>query len=256
MNKRRRRPAPEEQLLLPLAWLTEDEFADALVARGADVRRVRFKENRSRLVSLSHDRSVLNAHACFRTASDDVLDAIADFVRAPARSPAYRNAIARMRAWWDAQAERPAPGELGWQPPPCCATDEQRRFLRDLYRRLNEERFASVLPTDVPLRLSDRMTRRFGHVQYGRANGSRRIDEIALNADLLLRGNERHLVDTLLHEMAHAEAWLVNGHRDHGRPWRAIARRVGCEPRACSTVRIRRRGKRQRPASTVPSLAP
>ncbi|MGH7504539.1 MAG: SprT-like domain-containing protein, partial [Longimicrobiales bacterium] len=61
-------------------------------------------------------------------------------------------------------------------------------------------------------------------------------------------------VDTLLHEMAHAEAWLLHAHREHGRPWRTVARRVGCEARACSTVRIRRRRRRERPAETVPNV--
>jgi hypothetical protein len=65
--------------------------------------------------------------------------------------------------------------------------------------------------------------------------------QLALNIDLLLPGNEKALLDTMLHEMAHVEAWLVHGHREHGRIWRDVARRVGCEAKACTHMRMRRR---------------
>jgi hypothetical protein len=248
----RRRGIAEEQLWLPLALLTEEEFVRALAQRGAEVRRVRFKNNRSRLISHSREHGVLNVHACFRSANDDLLDAIAAFILLPSSSAGYRESIERMRAWWDGQAAAPEAHD-GARAPVCCGTDEQRTFLRTLYARLNAERFRGALPRTVPLRLSSRMKRRFGHVQYGR-NGGRTVEEIALNVDLMLPGNERHLLDTLLHEMAHVEAWVEYGHREHGPVWRAIARRVECEPRACSRVRIRRRSRAAAPATGVPSL--
>jgi hypothetical protein len=251
---RNRRRAVEEQLWLPLALLSEEDIARNLRNRGADVRRVRFKENRTRLISLSRDHGVVNIHACFRSASDDVLDAIAAFVRAPAGSTEIRDAIRRMRAWWDGQVVAPDEATRALEPPPCCATDEQRSFLRELYDRFNIERFDGRLPREIPIRLSSRMTRRFGHVHYGRARAARSVEEIALNADLMMRGNERHLIDTLLHEMAHIEAWLVHAHREHGPTWRAIARRVGCEARACSRARMRRRSRKSTPATAVPVI--
>jgi predicted SprT family Zn-dependent metalloprotease len=75
----------------------------------------------------------------------------------------------------------------------------------------------------------------------------------ALNVDLMLETKEQALVDTLLNDMAHAEAWLMHGHRGHGGVWRAIARRVGCEARACSDMRIRRR-RRNTDLTRVPLL--
>jgi hypothetical protein len=118
----------------------------------------------------------------------------------------------------------------------------QQRFLLEAYRRLNAHLFAGRLPDVIPLRLSQRMARRFGHVEYRRTRGTaREIGELAINIDLLIGGNERHLLDTLLHEMAHVEAWVVHGQRGHGPRWRTIAQRVGCEVRALSRVRIRRR---------------
>src|SRR5690606_17531903 len=80
----------------------------------------------------------------------------------------------------------------------------------------------------------------------------RAVLEIALNVDLMLRANDRHRLDTLLHEMAHAEAYLLHGERGHGAHWRRIARRVSCEPRACSDVRIARRRRRADPVTRVP----
>jgi hypothetical protein len=254
---RRRKGADDHQLTLSLVWLSEEEFAGALQARGAcAIRRVRFKPNRTRMVSLSGDRRSLNIHHCFRAASHDVLDAVAAFVRLPSRSAEYRDAIRRMRMWWDRQRHPDDPLlTQSARPRACCATAEQREFLLRTYERLNRTRFCGALPDIVPLRLSNRMSRRFGHVYYATArNGSRMIEEIALNVDLMMEGNEAHLLDTLLHEMSHAEAWLLRGHREHGEEWREIARRVGCEAKACSMVRIRRRRGKRTPVTRVPRL--
>jgi hypothetical protein len=244
----------DEQLSLPLADLDEAGMLRVLHARGAtSLRHVRFKRNRSRMISLSADHSSLNLQECFRAAPGPVLDAIAAFVCAPSHNAEFRRAVARMRRWWDGQ-EGEDPGS-GATPTRSCATAEQGAYLAVLFRRLNALHFAGTLPQDVPLRVSDRMSRRFGHIHYTRRDGQRSVAEIALNIDLFLRGNERHLEETLLHEMAHAEAWLVHGHRGHGGVWRTIARRVACEDRACSRVRIRRRLDGAR-VTDVPDLAP
>lgn len=253
----RRRAADDQQLALPLCWLSETAFLAALRERGAhSLRSVRFRDNRTRLVSLSADGVRLNVHEAFRAAPADVIDAIAVFASAPHRNMAYRRAITRLREWWESQTVGlESPGASGRAGRSCCATPEQQRFLEDLYRELNRTHFGEALPTDVPLRLSPRMSRRFGHVQYGRTrDGRRRVEELALNVDLLLPGNERHLIDTLVHEMAHVEAWVLHGHRGHGAVWRGIARRVGCEAAACSSVRIRRRRRSTPPVTSVPSI--
>lgn len=240
LKSRRTRP-DESQLALPLAWLGEDAFIRALKARGVDgVLRIRFRPNRTRLISLSADGHSLNLHECFRGSPDNVIDAIATFLSARNGSREQRVAVRVMRAWSEGQVADDAGA------PPrvrvTAGTSAQQRFLADIYRLLNLHLFDSRLPDGVPLRLSNRMARRFGHVEYRRVKGAgREIAELALNLDLLIEGNERHLLDTLLHEMAHVEAWVVHGHRGHGAVWRQIARRVGCEVRALSWVRIRRR---------------
>jgi hypothetical protein len=257
MRFRKGNGVADAQLSLPLAWLSEEALLAALRTRGAgSLERVRFRPNRTRLVSLSADGRSLNVQTAFREAPSEVLDAIAVFASSRRADARYREAIRRLRAWWDLRAvDDETVRGAGGPRAACCGTAEQQAFLRSAYERLNRHCFGGGLPDDVPLRLSARMSRRFGHVYYGRAgDGTRRVEEIALNVDLMISGNEAHFLDTLLHEMAHAEAWLLHGHRDHGRIWRRIASRVGCQPRACSAVRIRRRRRRTPAVTTVPTL--
>lgn len=241
----------DHQLSLSLSWLSEDEVLGALRLRGIHfIAQIRFRPNRSRLISLSADRRRLNLHECFRAAPARVLDAVASFTSAPARSRAYREAIEQMREWHEGQVAEYGLGE----PLASCGTAAQVRYLEAVYAQLNRTHFGGALPATLPIRLSDRMSRRFGHVSYARTTtGERKVAELALNLDLLLKGNERALLDTLLHEMAHIEAWLVHGHRDHGRLWRDVARRVGCEAKACTHMRLKRR-KAGAPPLDVPVL--
>lgn len=254
--RRRTRPlADRYQLALPLAWLTEAEFIEALRKRGVrGIRRVRYRPNRSRLISLSLDQHSLNLHECFRGANDRVIDAIATFLRGSPGTMTHRESVRIMRLWSEGQLpEEPHPAV----PVPAqrsAGTRAQVAFIHAAYRHFNREWFGNRLPPDVNIRLSSRMTRRFGHVEYRRGrSGERRIVEIALNIDLLLEANERHLVDTLLHEMAHVEAWVVFGHRGHGEPWRRVAQRVCCEVNAASRMRLRRRRKSEE-VKRIPDL--
>jgi hypothetical protein len=239
---RRRRSGPDEaQLALPLAWLAPDQLIRALGERGVNgIERVRYKRNRTRLISLSADHRSLNLHECFRGAPDSVIDAIASFLGAPNGSVEQRRAVHVMRRWSEAQV--PEGDDAAPRRRTSAGTTAQQKFLLDAYHRLNAHLFENRLPDVIPLRLSGRMARRFGHVEYKRTRGStREIGELALNVHLLIRGNERHFLDTLLHEMAHVEAWVLHGHRGHGVVWRQAAHRVGCEVRALSWVRIRRK---------------
>lgn len=253
MNPRRRarQVDSDHQLSLALSWLSEDELLGALRARGAAfLREIRFRPNRSRLISLSADRRRLNLHECFRAAPARVLDAVASFTTAPARSRTFRDSIEQMREWHEGQVAEYGLGD----PLASCGTPKQLRYLESVYARLNASHFRGTLPESLPIRLSDRMSRRFGHVSYARTpRGERKVAELALNIDLLLPGNERALLDTLLHEMAHIEAWLVHAHREHGLIWREVARRVGCEAKACTHMRLRRR-RSDAPVMDVPVL--
>ena len=251
---------------LPLTRvLSPDAFVRALRARRVrGIERVVFKNNRTRIITLGRDGVTLHLHACFSESPDSVLDAIAMFLRAGRRSTAYRSAIATLRDFWTdkgqaggwAAEEDDAAIIRGVRRLPCVGTPEQIAFLRQLYRRYNAIHFNGVLPDGIRLRVSDRMASRFGHMRYHTCNtGERLALEIAVNVSLFLPGNDTNLLDTMLHEMTHVEAWLEHGDRGHGRVWRSVARRVGCEPRACSAKSIRRRRRGSAPITRVPSIA-
>lgn len=271
---------------------THEGFLAELRRRGATaIRRVVFRHNRTRLLSISRDRVTLNAHICFLAAPPEVLDAVARFVTADPRTAAHRRAVEALRAWPGVEdglsaARARRPPRRSSRPVDCCASPEQREFLSELYARLNATRFGGRLPADLPLRVSARMARRLGQVRFesgtgaapaeaarasahGAGNGESLpaqertpggtagvggIVDLALSADLFVEGNDRELLDTMLHEMAHVEAYLVAGHKGHGGPWKAVARRVGCEPRACTRRRIHRRRRGTPVPGRVPKL--
>jgi hypothetical protein len=245
----------------PEPRFTADSLLRMLARRGC--RRlddVRFKKNRGRIISLSKDGRTLHVHACFQDAPDEVVNAVVTFLKAGRRSYAYRESIRVMRDHFDAHGPKYAPITAEEEDHrvkrdidrlPCVGNAEQRAFIREAFARYNSGLFGSKLP-NVKLRLSDRMRSRLGHIRYHTTSTNERIVlELALNIHLLLPGNEAILLDTLLHEMTHMEAWLVHGERAHGADWKAIAKRVGCEATACSTQSIRRRRK-GKPVISVP----
>jgi hypothetical protein len=245
-----------------MVTLTPEDFLAELRARGASgLCRVAFRRTRSTIFSLTRQGRVLNLNAAFATAPPELLDAFAVVATSgPRRTRAYDRAVRAIRNWpplaaalEEARARHAADGNgRAPRPAPCCGTPAQRAYLRELYARLNHACFGSRLPPDLPIRLSDRMRRRLGQIRYDDGAGERAVLEIALNVDLMLQANDRHRLDTLLHEMAHAEAYLLHGERGHGLHWRRIARRVGCEARACTHARIARRRRRHVPVTRVP----
>lgn len=240
---------------------TEDSLLETIRTRsGRDLERLCFKANQVRLLSLSRDGTTLYLHACFRSAPPEVVAAVAAFLRSSPGTSSSHRAAARLREYArpHLRSNGGAPSRPPTPPTPgrCCGTPAQRQFLSALYREFNRTYCDDRLPATLPLRFSNRMRRRLGHIRYYReADGRRTVIELALNIDLMLEGSERQLRDTLLHEMAHVEAWLVHGHRGHGAPWRRIARRLGCEPRACTRAVVRTRPAGSRPTTRVPLRA-
>jgi hypothetical protein len=253
-----------------MAARTERQLLTLLHRRGATrLRNVRFKANRSTIWSLTQDGAVLNLHVAYRTAPLDVLDHFAVIARDAYRETTeYRAAVAAVRTWeglqlelrriWREHRRRPRQGKSrtrrSSRAAPCCATHEQTVYLRRLYRYLNRTRFDGRLPDEIPIRLSNRMKTRIGQMVPGIRNGIRHVVEIALNVDLMLEGNGRERIDTLIHEMAHAADWLFRGGLDHGRSWRAWARYAGCKETACADAPIRRRGRNTVSVTRVPRL--
>lgn len=240
--------------------------------RGARrLRRVTLRRNRSTIWSLTQGATTLNLHEAFARAPGRVLDALAVIARdAPRDAEAIREARRVVREWPGltraleaARLEATERRRLverrgdGDGPTDCCATPEQRRYLRRIYRYFNETRFGGRLPATVPLRLSNRMRTSLGHMLPGvRPDGRRYVAEIALNVDLMLAGNGPERVDTLLHEMAHAADWLFNGNRGHGPTWKAWARKARCRPDREYRRPVKRRRRRSDAVTRVPPLPP
>ncbi len=217
--------------------LADDPILTALRARGSGIRRVRYRSNRSVLLSVSRDGQTLNSHACFRDAPPEIVDAMVAVVTIRRDTRSRREALRKLREWEGTRRglERARRRKPRRDRP---VNGRETEPLRQLFRELNADRFGGELP-EIPLRVSRRMTRALGTVRYGDgADPARWVMEIAISADLLRPGNRAALEDTMLHEMAHAEAWLRHGHKGHGRPWRRIAERVGCRPRAVNDVRV------------------
>jgi hypothetical protein len=253
-----------------MAARTDRQVLTLLRRRGASrLRRVTFKANRATIWSLTQGGAVLNLHVAYRTAPLYILSHFATIVREASRPTlAYRAAVSAVRLWdglelelrriWSEhrkRARRPsrrrrrAPG-VG----PDCATEDQKTYLRHLYRYLNRTRFDGRLPAGIPIRLSNRMTTRIGQMLPGTSDGMRYVIELALNVDLMLEGNGRERIDTLIHEMAHAADWLFSGNLDHGPSWRRWARYAGCSEALCSAEPIRRRARGMRRVTRVPRL--
>jgi len=226
---------------------------------------VRLKENRATIWSLTQRGRVLNLHAAFASAPARLLRDIATIANEAHRpSPAYRRAARRVAEWPPLHRElqrlrvqshryrRPGSRDMGVGP--CCATPAQRVYLRKLYNYLNRTRFNGRLPASVPLRLSNRMRISLGQMVPGLRDGKPVVVEIALNVDLMLPGNGRARLDTLIHEMAHAADYLFDGQTGHGHSWKKWARRAGCAAEACTASPIRRRRRRDNTVTRVPPL--
>lgn len=209
--------------------------------------KVRLKANRRVVLSWACDDRTLHVHACFVHAPHAVRQALAraatEMRRGARHSPAYKT----LHAWLDGpgrakfaeavkrkKARKPAGRprrKRSRRPRTCQGTEGQQAFLRDAFQHFNRSRFADSLP-DMPLWIRTRMRRTLGDCRVETRDGGRRgVRGISIQADLFLPGNEHLLAQTLIHEMAHAKAWLDHGDRGHGPAWEAAAMRAGCLPR-------------------------
>lgn len=244
--------------------LTTTDFLAALRRRGASrIHCVRFRNNRSTIWSITQRGTVLNVHAAFRSADEEILDAFAVLaIEGEIRSVCAHEASDTISAWpplhheiATLRAEHARRSRTDQDASACCATTEQRAYLRALYRYFNTTRFSNLLPDDLPIRLSNRMRSSLGHMRVADdGSDDRRVVEIALNVDLMLPGNGAERADTLLHEMAHVADYLETGQAGHGRSWRAWARRAGCKPTTLYDRPVRQRRPRSRVVDRVPPL--
>lgn len=230
-------------------------------AGAAELDRVRLRDNRSTIWSLTSGGRALNLHRAFAAAPSPVLHDLATIAREAHRgSTAFRVAARAVREWppllealHDTRRRKDAGGGRA-RPGRCCGSPAQLVYLRHLYQWLNEVRFDGLLPARMHLRLSNRMKTRLGQMAPGYREGRPVVLEIALNVDLLLEANDRLLLDTMVHEMAHVADWLFDGEVGHGRSWRDWAEYAGCEPSACTRADFQRRPRGTRTVTRVPAL--
>ena len=250
--------------------LSSHELLNELRGRGARrLRRVTLRSNRSTIWSLTQNATALNLHQGYAVSPPDVLDAFATIVKNRARDidevwearevvrewPGLTPFLEEAQAAHAGKRRAQALCEDGGGMTHCCGTPEQRAYVRAIYRYFNHTRFGGALPGDIPVRLSNRMKSSLGHMLPGhRERDGRYVAEIALNVDLLLRGNGAERIDTLLHEMAHAADYLRGGERGHGASWRDWAMRVGCRPDREYDRPVVRRRRRSDVVTRVPPL--
>ncbi len=77
----------------------------------------------------------------------------------------------------------------------------------------------------------DNAVRRFGCCHYGGRKGY----FISLSRKLVAINDEPQVLDTILHEIAHAMDFEERGDTDHGPNWRRIAIEIGCNGERCYT---------------------
>ncbi len=214
------------QLELPLR--PEPDSPDRLLARLrrqglTSLSTVTLHYNRSVMVSLGA-RGRLRLHRGYAWAPDDVLAAVAGFLR-PGAGRAERAAARAALLAFPVESFAPSSRPLVRRPEaPRPGDDRLLARLRDLHDQLNGDYFGGRL-TRIPIRLSSRMRRRLGELRVDRSSGT--AEEIGIARRHLRRDGWPAVRDTLLHEMVHqwqAESALPV---DHGREFRrmALARR-------------------------------
>jgi predicted SprT family Zn-dependent metalloprotease len=97
------------------------------------------------------------------------------------------------------------------------------------FDRVNAAHFDGVLPT-VPIYLSGRMRRRNGHF-------AAHPPEIVISRHLCTHGEHGEAEETMRHEMIHLWQHASGARPDHGKAFRAWARRLDVHPRATRPVR-------------------
>lgn len=204
-----------------------DEAATLAVVNsaGAGFRRVVFTRNRRVMASVAGRGEALRLNAAFASAPEEVLAAVAALFSARDRRKRNRarEAVRRFVASIPAQPAGPRRARRA------AAGDGPRvERLRAEFERVNREHFGGSLP-EVPIHLSGRMRSRNGHF-------SSHPPEIVLNRRLCTHAAPGEAERTLRHEMIHLWQHASGKKPDHGREFRAWARRLGVHPRATRPV--------------------
>jgi predicted SprT family Zn-dependent metalloprotease len=226
-------PAPEPErvpVLRPEPSAAAGPAAEVLAAVrtvAPQFRRVVFTRNRRVMASVSRGGADLRLNAAFAEAPRDVLVAVGRMFTARdgrTRRRAREAVIGFVRGIAVPQAP-PRPRRRTHVP------DDAPHVarLRAEFDRVNAAHFGGALPS-VPIHLSGRMRRRNGHF-------SSHPPEIVISRHLCTHGEDGEAERTMRHEMIHLWQHASGGRPDHGKAFRAWARRLDVHPRATRPVR-------------------
>jgi hypothetical protein len=228
-----RQPAPAPAAApaaAPEAGARDEAAVLAIVRKaGGGFRRVVFTRNRRVMASVAEGGAALRLNEAFAGAPEGVLAAVATLFSARERR---RRAAARetVRRFIREMPAAPAPARRARRVPAADRPHLER--LRAEFERVNREHFHGGLP-DVPLFLSGRMRSRNGHF-------SSHPLEIVISRRLCTHAEAGEAERTLRHEMIHLWQHAAGDRPDHGREFRAWARRLGVHPRATRPVAWKR----------------
>lgn len=90
--------------------------------------------------------------------------------------------------------------------------------------------------SNIPIRISSRMQKQWGHCRAQRRDGKYIVTELAFADRLLRYANFEHMIETVRHEYAHAYVFLSENKNDgHGYRWKKAAVKFGAPPSRCSS---------------------
>ena len=98
------------------------------------------------------------------------------------------------------------------------------KVIGELFRLFNKTVFGNQLPADMQITWNKRMTKTAGFCYYSKSFSTRKC-RIELS-DKVIDSVER-VRDTLIHELCHAAAWMINGTQaGHGPCWKSWAKKA------------------------------
>jgi len=107
-------------------------------------------------------------------------------------------------------------------------------FIREEMDRL--DKISGLNTSNIPIRISTRMTSSWGECCYRYAHRRYGIKEIVFAARLLEQGTMEHILNEVRHEYAHAYVMLThNKKHGHDGVWKRAALRFGCNAKRCES---------------------
>lgn len=110
--------------------------------------------------------------------------------------------------------------------------------IEDICKEMRKlDRISGIDTSEIPIRISGRMTRTWGKCRSARRYGKYSVEELVFSARFMKYANDEHFLNTVRHEYAHAFVTLHHNKFDnHGPLWKAAAIRFGCSGDRCTDM--------------------